>query len=73
MLAAVCGDAALAATTTVVTADRMLDVLTGRMVDRPAVVVVDGRIKAVLAQGDAGLPAGRHATSTCPARRCCPA
>jgi imidazolonepropionase-like amidohydrolase len=47
--------AALAATT-VVTADRLLDVLTGRMVDRPAVVVVDGRIQSVLTQGAAGLP-----------------
>lgn len=56
MLAATGGGAALAATTTVVTADRMLDVLTGRMVERPAVVVVDGRIKEVLAQGAAGLP-----------------
>ena len=49
------------AATTVVTADRMLDVLAGRMVDKPAVVVVDGRIRAVLAQGDAAIPkdAGR--------------
>ena len=46
------------AATTVVTADRMLDVLAGRMVDKPAIVVVDGRIKAVLAQGDAAIPQG---------------
>src|SRR5450756_303410 len=44
------------AATTVVTADRMLDVLAGRMVDRPAIVVVDGRIQAVLAQGDPAIP-----------------
>jgi imidazolonepropionase-like amidohydrolase len=49
------GGSALAATT-VVTADRMLDVLTGRMVDKPAVVVVDGRISAILAQGAAAIP-----------------
>ena len=55
LLAALCGGTALAATT-VVTADRMLDVLAGRFVDRPAVVVVDGRITAVLAQGAAALP-----------------
>ena len=50
------GGAAFAATT-VVTADRMLDVLSGRLVDKPAVVVVDGRIKAVLTQGAADIPA----------------
>ena len=44
------------AATTVVTADRMLDVLAGKMVDKPAIVVVDGRIKAVLAQGAAAIP-----------------
>src|SRR4051812_19697253 len=44
------------AATSVVTADRMLDVLTGKMVDRPAVVVVDGRITAVLAHDSAALP-----------------
>jgi imidazolonepropionase-like amidohydrolase len=55
MLAATSAGAATAATT-VVTADRMLDVLAGKMVDRPAIVVVDGRIQAVLAQGDAAIP-----------------
>ena len=45
------------AATTVVTADRMLDVLAGRMVERPAIVVVDGRIQAVLTQGAPELPA----------------
>jgi len=54
-LAALSGSAAAAATA-VVTADRMLDVLAGKMVERPAIVVVDGRIKAVLTQGDAALP-----------------
>src|ERR1700748_448644 len=55
-LAALGGATAFAATT-VVTADRMLDVLAGKMVDKPAIVVVDGRIKAVLAQGDPTMPA----------------
>ena len=55
-LAALWGGAAFAATT-VVTADHMLDVLAGRMVDKPAVVVVDGRIQAVLTQGAAAIPA----------------
>ena len=58
LLAALAASTATAATaaTTVVTADRMLDVLAGRMVDKPAIVVVDGRIKAVLTQGDAAIP-----------------
>ena len=55
--AALGGGAALAATT-VVTADRMLDVLAGKMVDKPAVVVVDGRITAVLVQGASAIPPG---------------
>ncbi|MEO5686849.1 MAG: amidohydrolase family protein [Burkholderiaceae bacterium] len=54
-LAALWGGSALAATA-VITADRMLDVLTGKMVEQPAVVVVDGRIKAVLVQGSAAIP-----------------
>ncbi len=58
LLAALAAATATAATaaTTVVTADRMLDVLAGKMVDKPAIVVVDGRIKAVLTQGDAAIP-----------------
>ena len=54
-MAAACSATALAGTT-VVTADRMLDVLSGRMVERPAIVVVDGRIQAVLTQGAGTLP-----------------
>ena len=54
-LGALSGAAATAATT-VVTADRMLDVLAGKYVDKPAIVVVDGRITAVLAQGAAAIP-----------------
>jgi imidazolonepropionase-like amidohydrolase len=54
-LALACGASALAGTA-VVTADRLLDVESGRMVERPAVVVVDGRITALLSQGAAALP-----------------
>ena len=50
------GSTAATAATTVVTADRMLDVLAGKYVDKPAIVVVDGRITAVLAQGAATIP-----------------
>lgn len=45
-----------AAETVVVTADHMLDVAAGRIVDKPAVVIVDGRIAAVTTQGAATLP-----------------
>jgi imidazolonepropionase-like amidohydrolase len=55
VLAAV-GSAGALAATTIVTADRMLDVLAGKMVERPAIVVVDGRIKSILTQGDPALP-----------------
>ena len=44
---------AFAADGVVVTADRMLDVLTGRLVERPQVVVTNGRITAVGTQGEA--------------------
>ncbi len=43
--------------TVVVTADRMLDVVGGRMVDRPQIIITDGRITAVGAQGGE-IPAG---------------
>lgn len=47
-----------AAKTVAITADRMVDVLAGRVVDRPTVLVVDGRIAKVWT-GDAGtVPAG---------------
>lgn len=48
------------AKTVVVTADRMVDVLTGRMVERPVVVITDGRIVSVAARGGAEptIPAG---------------
>jgi imidazolonepropionase-like amidohydrolase len=45
------------ADTVVVTADRMIDVLAGRVVDHPQITIVDGRIAAVAAQNSA-VPAG---------------
>ena len=54
------GTSAAKADTVVITADRMVDVAAGRNVDRPQVVVTDGRIAAVGRQGDP-VPAGaRH-------------
>ncbi|HZE44975.1 MAG TPA: hypothetical protein VE058_14380, partial [Steroidobacteraceae bacterium] len=53
-------DAALTAAfadTVVVSADRMIDVLTGRIVEHPQIAITDGRISAVGVQGSA-LPAG---------------
>jgi imidazolonepropionase-like amidohydrolase len=47
-----------AAQTVVVTADRMLDVTSGRTVERPAVVIVDGRIATVGTQGSIAIPTG---------------
>jgi imidazolonepropionase-like amidohydrolase len=45
------------ADTVVVTADKMIDVLAGRVVDHPQVTIVDGRISAVGPQS-AAVPAG---------------
>jgi imidazolonepropionase-like amidohydrolase len=45
------------ADTVVVSADKMIDVLAGRVVDHPQVTIVDGRITAVGSQG-AAVPAG---------------
>jgi imidazolonepropionase-like amidohydrolase len=44
------------ADTVVVTADRMVDVLTGRTIERPQITITDGRISAVGTQG-AAVPA----------------
>jgi imidazolonepropionase-like amidohydrolase len=46
-----------AAKTVVVTADKLVDVASGNQVDRPLVIIVDGRITKVGKQGDA-VPAG---------------
>ncbi len=45
------------AKTVAVSADRLLDVATGKYLDKPLVVIVDGRISAVEHQGEA-VPAG---------------
>jgi imidazolonepropionase-like amidohydrolase len=45
------------ADTVVVTADRMLDVIAGKVVDHPQVTITDGRITAVGSQGGV-IPAG---------------
>ncbi|THD60503.1 amidohydrolase family protein [Phenylobacterium sp.] len=60
--AALAGCALAAATgvqakTVAVSADRLLDVATGKYVEKPLVVIVDGRISAVEHQGEA-VPAG---------------
>jgi imidazolonepropionase-like amidohydrolase len=62
ILAALLGLAATAARadSVVVTADRMVDVLTGRVVQEPVVVITDGRIASVVGRGGARplIPAG---------------
>jgi hypothetical protein len=45
------------ADTVVVTADRMIDVLAGRGIERPQITITDGRIVAVGTQGGA-IPTG---------------
>lgn len=45
--------ATASAESVVVTADRMIDVLTGRMVEEPVVVITDGRIVSVVGRGGA--------------------
>jgi imidazolonepropionase-like amidohydrolase len=51
--------AAANADTVVVTADRMIDVLAGRVLDHPQITIVDGRIAAVaVTAGGAAVPAG---------------
>jgi imidazolonepropionase-like amidohydrolase len=51
-----CGTGAMAETV-VVTADRMVDVVAGRMVERPQITITDGRITTVASQ-DAPVAAG---------------
>jgi imidazolonepropionase-like amidohydrolase len=47
------GAAPVRAETVVVTADRMIDVLAGRVVEEPVVVITDGRIASVAGRGGA--------------------
>jgi imidazolonepropionase-like amidohydrolase len=51
------GTATALAKTVVVTADKLLDVATGKELDKPLVIIVDGRITRIGKQGDA-IPAG---------------
>ncbi len=51
---------ALATDVVVITADRMLDVLGGRLIERPQVVVTNGRISAVGTQGEAVPPGAQR-------------
>ena len=46
------------ADTVIITADRMIDVVAGRAVDKPAIVVTDGRIAAIGIQGLVTVPPG---------------
>src|SRR6185437_14645981 len=52
--------AAAQADTVVVTADRMLDVTTGHMVEHPQITITDGRISAVGSRGAAAPAGARH-------------
>ena len=45
------------AETVVVTADRLIDVASGKVVERPAIVITGGRITSVGTQGSSALPA----------------
>jgi imidazolonepropionase-like amidohydrolase len=54
---------AATAATVAVTADRMLDVRTGRYVEKPMIIVTDGRIMAVGRQGELKAPAGASSVS----------
>ncbi len=49
--------APVAAETVAVTADHMVDVATGKTIDRPVVLITDGRISAVGVQGSLAVPA----------------
>ncbi|MFV3128521.1 amidohydrolase family protein [Niveispirillum sp. KHB5.9] len=46
------------AATTYVQADRMVDVASGKVVDKPALIITDGRITAVGGQGAVAVPEG---------------
>ena len=55
--AAVLGAATAEAKTVAVTADKLVDVASGKALDKPLVIIVDGRITRIGKQGDA-IPAG---------------
>ena len=54
------GATAAQADTVVVTADRMLDVATGHIVEHPQITITDGRISAVASQGASAPTDARH-------------
>jgi imidazolonepropionase-like amidohydrolase len=54
------GTTAAHADTVVVTADRMLDVASGRMVEHPQITITDGRISAIGSQGASAPADARH-------------
>jgi imidazolonepropionase-like amidohydrolase len=60
LLASTAAEPAAAAESVVVTADRMIDVLTGKIVQEPVIVITDGRIASVVGRGGARpvIPAG---------------
>jgi imidazolonepropionase-like amidohydrolase len=58
--AALLAGTAASAETVVVTAARMLDVASGRMIENPVIVVVDGRITQVGRQGDPVVKDGKR-------------
>ena len=60
-IAAALAAGAASAETVAVSAERMLDVQSGRMIERPLVIVTDGRITAVGKQGELAVPAGAKA------------
>ena len=57
---AACFARAALADTVVITADHMLDVVAGKVLDKPEVTVTDGRITAVGTQGGQQASGGRH-------------
>lgn len=60
VIAALIVSAPVAAESVLITADRMVDVLGGRMVEKPAILVEDGRITRVGTQADVTFPDGGH-------------
>jgi imidazolonepropionase-like amidohydrolase len=53
ILAALAASAGARAETVVVTADRMVDVIAGRVIEEPVIVITDGRIASVVGRGGA--------------------
>ena len=52
--------AAVHADTVVVSADRMIDVVAGRAVEHPYIVITDGRISSISSKDTAVAPGARH-------------